>query len=55
MAFSADEVRVLRRVLAQALHPAAPDRLHLALKGSGVGVSAAAPSFQTGLSPRPVT
>ncbi|MFJ1753012.1 hypothetical protein [Kitasatospora sp. NPDC088134] len=27
MAFSADEVRVLRRVLAQALYPAAPDRL----------------------------
>ncbi|MFB7949561.1 hypothetical protein ACFC6L_32160 [Kitasatospora phosalacinea] len=27
MAFSADEVRVLRRVLAQALYPIAPDRL----------------------------
>ncbi len=27
MAFSADEVRVLRRALAQALHPAMPDRL----------------------------
>ncbi|MEV6208526.1 hypothetical protein [Kitasatospora sp. NPDC051914] len=28
MAFSADEVRVLRRALAQALHPVLPDRLH---------------------------
>lgn len=28
MAFSADEVRVLRRALAQALYPAVPDRFH---------------------------
>lgn len=33
MAFSADEVRVLRRVLAQALHPALPDRLPAATAG----------------------